>query len=322
MVVKIHTQRLFAEGKPFAYWPRLAPSPAPSEAARCEHAALTAIHSHFAALGDPAFGAVRALDFLPRDGTVVLEAAPSSSLQGLVLRSHRLAGTRRLRSTEQAFRNAGRWLRSFQQLQAPARGNDHRTRRQDLVAALRECSAFLAGRGEQPAFVARIADTAIDAAERLLPPDLPLGLYHGDFWPGNVLVGPGSRVAMIDTYAYWRAPQHEDLGYFLANLKAYGTQLYSQGRWCRAGAVEAFERAFLAGYFGTDAGDVGPVRLFEILTVLSKWGAAAHNLALAGPLDRPAKACKMVLRRRYSMRLLAGLAEELADRGPGTRLAN
>ena len=45
----------------------------------------------------------------------------------------------------------------------------------------------------------------------------------------NILIGPNARVTVLDTFAKWRTPIYEDIGYFLNDLKMSYPQVVSQG---------------------------------------------------------------------------------------------
>ncbi len=316
VVAKIHTGRYFSRGLPFPHWPRLAPCPDPADAARSEYEALSAVHEHFERLEDPALGAVRALDFLPDVRALVLEDARSKTLQQALLSSSHRFGARPARELiEEACHNAGRWLRRFQQVQNGAHHASYRSQRVDLVDSIREIAYFLSAHRQAPRFVASIASEAEGLARGVLPEDPPLGLNHGDYWPGNILVGPGNRVTAIDTHGWWRTPVYEDVGYFLASVKASPPQIFTLGHFWPPETIEALERSFLAGYFGDDPVTRDPIRLYEILALLNRWGVASHAAAVAGGASRAVKVCKLFLRRRYFMHLLTRLVGEIGRPG-------
>jgi hypothetical protein len=315
VVTKVHTGEFFSRGQPLAHWPRLAPCPNPEDAGRSEFEALSAVHSRFQALDVPGLGAVRPLDFLAVDRTLILEAAPPRSLQSLLLRHHRLASLSARSVTEESFRNAGRWLRQFQAIPDLARGGEYRSRCDDVVASIRELGEFLVRHGQEPDFVRRIASETEAYARAYVPDQPPLALNHGDYWPGNILVGPGHRVTAIDTHAWWRTPVYEDIGYFLANLETAPVQVFTLGRFFDPATISTLETAFLRGFFGKDPVTIAPIRVFEVFAILNKWAISAHECSRARGLSRLAKNRKLVVRKRFFMRLLDRVTGELRGYG-------
>ena len=268
---------------------------------RFEYLGLCAAHEHFTRLGDPRFGAVRALDHVPGSRAFVLEQVADPTLRDL------LAGPRRFtprgrRLLDRAFRNAGAWLREFHGLPSPDPGPPLRASVAEVAGALRELADFL-GRltadGPYFAEAARAADRAIEAGAITDP--LPLGLVHGDFAPRNVFVDGDGRVAGFDMAARRQSPVYEDVAYFCMSLRAGTARLAV--RWMDPRAARMSRRAglFLAGYFGEEAVPDRAIALFELLVTLDNWGRIATEAPRGGLVRTAARrAAERSLRRDVS----------------------
>lgn len=252
------------------------------ELAQREHQGLRAIVDAVSDAGDERLGAVRPLGLLPGHAALAMDFLPAPTLRDLLLQS----AVRGRRVPDAVWRNAGRWLALFQQggegAELPAR-----LATRDEVAEMFSRLAEHLGlhTGDRS-----LADTLADAGARAaatLPERLPLARVHHDFVARNVLVGPGSRVTVIDPMMSARAPVHEDVGRFLVGLRANGFQLASRGMLVRRSHVEDYERAFLDGYaeLGGDVGAALPVTY--ALVLLDRW--AAHVTPAAGPRGRRAE---------------------------------
>jgi aminoglycoside phosphotransferase (APT) family kinase protein len=256
---------------------RVAPALDPATSFESERAALRAIGEHFTSLGDPRFGSVGLLDFLPETRALVMEERDAPSLRDLLARSHRLRHPRGARALEAALRNTGAWLRAYHALPPLAHTRVRHAERGDFVASVRRLCGFVAERVAGAALLDGIAACVAAAARTALPPRLPLGTAHGDLAPRNVLVDESGRVTVLDTRAAWRAPVYEDLAYFLTALRTSRAQAYSLGLALGPTALARYEEAFLCGYFGAERVPLASIRLFEIEALLDRWAARASE---------------------------------------------
>jgi hypothetical protein len=143
----------------------------------------------------------------------------------------------------------------------------------DYIDALTTITDFLAKTLNRESFFKETAARMIETAREVLPDSLPLGLGHGDYAMRNILVGTNFRVTVLDTFAKWRAPVYEDIGYFLTDLKMSAPQVFSHGFAFRSNQLATYEQAFLKGYFGQDPIPYPTIRLYEGLALLDKWSS-------------------------------------------------
>jgi hypothetical protein len=251
--------------------PRLAVALGPAERALREYRSLAAIYDHFQSLRDPRFGAVRVLELLREHQAFVMEEVQGTSLRRLLHQAHRGCGPLAAAGLEAACLNAGAWLREYHGLASRELVTPRRTTRAEYVRFVARLSDFLGARqGETPRFE-RIATALAHLAEEVLPADLPLGLGHADYALRNVMVGPMSRVTVLDTVARYRTPIYEDIGYFLVSLRDNWPQVFTLGAAFPAARLAACERAFLSGYFADEPVPYAAVRLYEVQAMLDRW---------------------------------------------------
>ncbi len=305
VVVKTHTGAYFERKPPIPFWPRLTPAPQTEDAAASEYRTLLALHQEFTTRRDPGLTAVRPLDLLPDGRTLVMEYFRGRTLQAGSLRWSRARA-------EAAFRDAGRWLRRFHGTEGLAPEAAYRPRREDLVRDVHRLTRLLLEHGERDPVLRELADDFGPAVSCALPDDLRLVPGHGDFWPGNVLVGP-EGIAALDTHAWWRTPAQEDLAYFLTNFGASTVQVFTVGRFCPS-RTALLARAFLGGYFDDQSVDMALIQPYEMLALLIKWGVAAHDRATAHGLRRLAKNAKIIPRRATLRRMLSARMAEIRTR--------
>jgi hypothetical protein len=277
----------------------------------CEYNALAWIQRHLEPLDDERFGAVRVLDLLPEHRAFVMEAAPAQNL-GAALdpvlrgRNAQLSG-----SLCAAARNSGVWLAAYHPLASPPQTRDEPHTSEAFVASLRrllEGVALDRGSRIDPRAVER---QLVDQARNVLPAELPMGLGHGDYRPGNVLTDAAGRVFVIDTFATWRGPIYGDISHYLFSLKATRRQLYSPASQRWPAALEVIEREFLAGYFAGKPAPIAAVRLFEIQHLLYRWSRAARAAHWPG-LAGLGKRARLTVKTRFFRGLLDRLLCDLA----------
>lgn len=295
--------------------PRIGAWTPPEKLWQFERATLSAIQEHFTAVGDPNFGAVPLLDVLPDYGAIVLERLDCPTLRTLLMRTGWWRGYHASTELAAALRNAGGWLRSFQQIPPLEHTRQRFTRRTELLDSIGEFADDLerAGAGR---LVRSIVSQTQAVARSILPEQLPTGLGHGDFAPRNVLVGSDDRVFIIDTVGKWSWPVYQDLAYFLTAMKTIGPQIFSNGLLFSDAAMAAFEAEFLRGYYAEETPPLAVIRLFEIQCLLARWCSAVDRHARASGAKRLARNPDLRLRARYFRRALEHAAAGLDEARP------
>ncbi len=145
----------------------------------------------------------------------------------------------------------------------------------------------------------------------MLPELLPVGLGHGDYAPRNILIGPGARVTVLDTFAKWRVPIYEDIGFFLTQLESCFPQVISQGLAFSSEQLAVYERAFLKGYFGEEPLPYPSIRLYEVLALLDKWSSTIASFHQRTNSNRPVGRLRLILATRYFKRRTKSLLSEI-----------
>ena len=288
--------------------PRLALPMRPGERFGREFRALAAMRAHFDGLGDARFGAVRVLDLLPEQQAFIMETVRGVSLRSLLHRSHR--GRRGDSSRlEDAFHHTGAWLRAFQELRPEDRVQPRDTRREDFERFVERVCAYLGTRLDERPFFGRVSRAVVATAREALPEELPLGLGHGDFALRNILVGPASRVTVLDTVGRYLTPIYEDIGYFLVSLRYNWPQVLSLGAAFPAWRLAGYRQAFLSGYFGEAPVPGRAVRLYELQAALDLWASVASRPGQAR--SRAGRAKEVVRLALLSHCLRRRIAEEI-----------
>jgi hypothetical protein len=284
--------------------PRLVPAAEASEKYLLEYRALSAIQDYFNRLGDKRFGTVQVLDFLPEWQALVMEYSPDISLRELLHRESRVRSLGAASVLDVPFRNAGAWLRAYHALPDADLGNPRYATRQEYIDTTVLMVDYLARKLGHTAFFNHLRRAVESKAHEVLPENPPLGLGHGDYAMRNILVGPTSRVTVLDTLARWRVPVYEDIGYFLAELKASKLQALTQGMAFSPSVLERYEREFLTGYYGQEPIPGAAIRLYELQAMLDRWGRAVEaSTQQASTKDR--------LQLRLAGRYFRRLAERL-----------
>jgi hypothetical protein len=119
-------------------------------------------------------------------------------------------------------------------------------------------------------------------------------------------------VTVLDTYANWRAPIYQDIGYFLNDLKMVYPQAMSRGFAFVADRLSAYERTFLHGYFGQETVPYSAIRLYEILALLDKWSMAIARAHQESSPTRTVRKLISTFKNRYFKRGLRSLLADLA----------
>ena len=259
--------------------PRLSPSLlTASEQTALEFAGLGAIRTIFGS-GDPAFGAVRPLEHLADEDTILMEYVDAPTLRGALNRTSRFSqplGRRAHRGREDAWRGAGAWLRTFQQ-QMPGEGRPARqATRDEVVDRFEAFGTFLTDRIGARAAGNAAQCGALRAAD-VLPPRLPLAVGHGDYAPRNVFLLRDGRLAVFDPLPRWLVPRFEDVCRFLVAVRMHGLQLHTHGLAYSAEDLDRRERAVIEGYCGSEAVRLPELRCYQLLITLDKWTALVDS---------------------------------------------
>lgn len=275
-----------------------------------EYEALDLLQRHFSALDDPRFGAVPLLGRIDPARAIVMGEVEGRSLNELVPQLSRIYPRPPSALLRRAVQSAGAWLRAYHQLDLDG-ALPRQASRQDFVTNVQRYCSHLGVMLSRPVFFAGLADRLTAAAARLLPPELPLGLGHGDFAMRNVLVGQGGRIFVLDTTALWRTPVYADLAKFGLALRLSRVQAYSHGSAFREVSLRKAGRWLFEGYYGNQGGQGSQpvpeqrIRLYGILLLLDKW-----SFELALPPRGPVIA--RTVRRRLINSWYTGQARQMA----------
>ena len=253
--------------------PRLFPKTEPRDMHKFEYTALRTIYDYFSNLDEKNLGTIRVLDYLPEYHAILTEASRDTNLRQLFLQTSRLYAGSTSRELNPPFRNVGRWLRFYHDMSKEDNVTIRHAHRHEYIEAVFKLTDFLATALTDAPFFQKISSMLETSALKFLPELLPLGLGHGDFAMRNILVGSDAHITVIDTFAKWRTPIYEDLGYFLNGLKLSGPQVVSQGLVFSSDQLSGYERAFLEGYFEQNHIPYPQIRLYEILALLDKWSS-------------------------------------------------
>ena len=265
--------------------PRLASDLLPAaEQTALEFAGLTALHRIFGS-GSSDFGAVRPLEHLAADDTLLMDYVAAPTLRSVLAHSSRLSPQLRRsphRPGEDAWRRAGSWLRRFQQQMPEAGLPARQATRDDVVDRLEAFGAFLAGRlGDRAAGYAARAGARL--AADVLPERTPLAVGHGDYAPRNVFLAGDGRLTVFDPLPRWRVPRFEDLCRFLVAARLPAVQVHTQGMAYGAVALDRRERAVIEGYGGDAVLPLPELRCHQLLITLDRWSALVDSPSRGWP---------------------------------------
>jgi aminoglycoside phosphotransferase (APT) family kinase protein len=310
VIVKLRSQDPPIVAPPEAPWLRLCPFPPERDLSRCEAAALSSIQHYFAD-SDSRFRSVHLLEYREEWNGLVMEFIPGERLDRRLLGAHRLSAGGASADPATACRQAGAWLRRYHEMPGTLDGPELRADRASIVQCFEEVLAFLHGAAGPCSVLSLLAERWVALADAVLPDALRTQRVHGDFWPGNVLVGSDGRIAVIDTFGYGATQGYEDIAYFLVHLRAMKPQMYTLGGWNRKEALEAWEAAFLEGYFGEEPVPIGAARLFELLALLYKWAHAESVTRRAAGVRAHVKQLQLAWRRRFFRELVLSRLEDV-----------
>ena len=253
--------------------PQLFPKTEPSDMHWLHYTALKTIYDYYTSLDKAQLGAIRVLDYLPQYHAIFTEGSSDPKLRDLFFRENRLRYPLGHAGLSTTFQNVGMWLRLYHTMPKDQDVKVRHQHRNDYVEAITTITDFLAKTLKSESFFKETASKLIDTARETLPESLSLGLGHGDYAMRNILVGPNSRVTAFDTFAKWRTPIYEDIGYFLNDLKMSYTQVASHGLAFSLNQLATYEQAFLKGYFDQEPIPYPAIRLYEALALFDKWSS-------------------------------------------------
>jgi hypothetical protein len=306
------TKRLASETNNVSYYkPDLFPKADVKEAHQLGYTALRSISEYFSSLGEDQLGTVRVLDYLPEHRAIFTEASKDPNLRQLFLETSRLRAKRSSRKLVLPLHNVGRWLRLYHEMSKEENVESRHTNRHEYIEAITKLTGFLETALNDHAFFQKVASSVETRALKVLPESLPVGLGHGDFAMRNILVGSDERITVLDTYAKWRAPIYEDIGYFLSALKLSAPQVICQGLIFDQAQLSAYERAFLEGYFEQKPIPYPEIRLYEMLSLLDKWSSVITHFRRRGGKFKNFGALKSMLTNMYFRRSTKRLLMEI-----------
>lgn len=253
--------------------PLLFPKTEPRDMHRLQYSALRTIYDYFTSLDKKYLGAIRVLDYLPQYYAIFTEESNDPGLRQLFFRVNRLHSPFSYGELSPAFQNVGTWLNAYHAMPKKEDVKFRHQHRNDYVESITKLTEFLAKTLGDELFFQKLAAIITNKGREVLPESLPLGLGHGDFALRNILVGQNARVTALDTFAKWRTPIYEDIGYFLNDLKMSYPQVISHGLAFSSNQLAIYERAFLTGYFDQKPVPYLSIRLYEILALLDKWSS-------------------------------------------------
>lgn len=299
-----------ANGLPL-HKPNLYPKTEVKDTHKLGYSALKAISEYFSNLGEEQLGTVRVLDYLPEYQAIITEESSDPNLRQLFMNTSRFRSRIPARDLDLPFRNVGRWLRLYHEMSKEDNVEIRHAHRHEYIEAITKLSCYLAEALDDSAFFQKVALLLEKSALGILPHSLPLGLGHGDFAMRNILVGPAARITVIDTFAKWRAPIYEDIGYFLNALNLSAPQVISQGLVFGSAQLKTYEHAFLEGYFGQKPIPYAEIRLYEMMSLLDKWSSVVAHYHRRGNKFKKFSTMKAILANRYFKKSAKSLLEEI-----------
>ena len=278
-----------------------------------QYTALTSIYEYFANLNNEQLGAIHVLDYLPQYQAILMEESRDPSLQRLFLREHRLHLMLNEHDLTSAFRNAGKWLQKYHTMPKEDGVQIRHQNREDYFEAILKLTDFLSKAWGDEAFFKQTASIVVQNGREILPEALPLGLGHGDYAMRNILIGANDRVTILDTFAKWRVPIYEDIGYFLNGLRTSYSQVVTQGLLFSDNQIAAYEKAFLQGYFESTNIPYLNIRLYEALALLDKWSSVINNYHRRSAKLKNFGGVKALMTSRYFKKYTLSLLKQISE---------
>jgi hypothetical protein len=277
-----------------------------------QYTALTTIYDYFTSLNKESLGAIRVLDYLPQYHALFTEESSDPRLRKIFLENNRMYSAWTTDQLMDVFENVGTWLRVYHTMPKEEDVKIRHSKREDYLEDVLKLTEFLGKSLRDGPFFHRVAVTVTSRASQVLPESLPLGLGHGDYAMRNILIGSNARVTVLDTFAKWRTPIYEDIGYFLNELKMSYPQVISQGLAFSSAQLHTYECAFLRGYFEKQSIPYAAIRLYEMLALLDKWSSVVAKSSQQQRLTRITSRLRMILINRYFEKRTKSLLAEIS----------
>ena len=295
--------------------PELFPKTDARDTHKLGYMALRSISEYFSSIGERNLGTIRVLDYLPEYQAIITEACRDPNLRDLFSKTSRFRGKIAPEALDLPLRNVGKWLCLYHQMSKEDHVQIRHAHRHEYIEAINILTDFLGKALNDASFFQTICSKLETSALQILPESLPLGLGHGDFAMRNILVGREAQITVLDTFAKWRTPIYEDIGYFLNGLKLSDQQVISQGLLFGPDQLSRYERAFLEGYFEQKPIPYPEIRLYEMLSLLDKWSSVITNYRRRGGKFKKFGALKVMLTSRYFRLSAKQLMREIENRG-------
>lgn len=280
-----------------------------------EHLALDLLQRHFSGLDDPRFGVIPIVGRIDSARAIIMAEIEGRSLNELAPRLSRLDPRRPSPLLRRAVRSAGAWLREYHQLELEGT-LPRQARREDFVTNVQRYCSHLGAMLSRPGFFDGLAEQLTTAAGRLFPPELPLGLGHGDFAMRNVLVGQSGKIFVFDTTALWRTPVYADLAKFALAIRLSRVQVYSHGAAFSEASLQSVNRWLFDGYYGNEPVPEKRITLYALLLLLDKW---SFELALPSRGSRVVSTVQRRLLDSWYSRQARLLTEQLTWESSGSQ---
>jgi len=253
-----------------------------ADMARREFVGLDLIRAGFADSDATRFGIARPLAELRQYSAFLMDYIDQPTMRNRLMARSRLLPGRRPPDQRAAWTNAGAWLRIYHRLR-PAEPAQPRNADAAAVAGLFDQYADFLARHTRGTDFTKLAQTASQLMIAAMPAKLPLVLGHGDFVVRNLFESPTGQISVIDPMPRWLVPPYEDLARFVVGMRLLGLQVFSRGLTFGQRQLDAYESAFLAGYFGSDEVPREQLRAYQLLMLLDKWSATVRPVPPAGP---------------------------------------
>jgi len=278
--------------------------------ARHEFDGLSMISAGFGDSDRTRFGIVRPLAWLPEHAAFVMDHVSDQTLrQRLMVNSRFRPGGPRLKDA--ALVNAGAWLRIYHGLRPSGLLQPRLGQRAQVTELFEQYAKFLAERAGHNSFFAALARIGTAQAEAVLPVDLPVAVGHGDFVARNLFESPSGRITVIDPMPRWLVPPYEDIARFIVGMRLLGLQIVTHGMAFGQRELDAYEDAFVRGYFGEDPVPTGTLDVYHLLILMDKWSAAQvrdPRRSAGGLLHETSQQWSDVYFRQEALRLSSRLA--------------
>jgi hypothetical protein len=254
-----------------------------------EYHGLTAIAAMIGG-SDPDFAAVRPLDHLVAEKTILMDFVRARTLRTVMVRGSRISPQRWLpggRPPSDVWRRSGAWLRIFQQHMRADGLSARQQHRDEVVALFSAFGEFLERRLGREA-VGDVPRLGAKLAADVLPPELPLTVGHGDYAPRNVFLQDDGRLAVFDPLPRWLVPRFEDLCRFLVGLRLQGLPLHTRGLADGTRELDRREREMIEGFSDGEQLPMAQLRCYQLLITLDKWSThvEAMGASRSDPVQR------------------------------------